>query len=83
MQKLINVLALVSFGVSGTIIGAGIYVMVNRDALTEQIKERVMSGVEAAIGEAMGGALAEDALGAATMPSPVAETPVPLPISPF
>ena len=41
MQKLINVLALVSFvGVTG-IIGGGAYVYLNKDALIENVKEKV------------------------------------------
>jgi hypothetical protein len=33
MQKLINVLALASFVVSGAVVGAGAYVYANKDAL--------------------------------------------------
>jgi hypothetical protein len=32
MQKLINLLALASFGVSAAIVGAGAYVYLNKDA---------------------------------------------------
>ena len=41
MQKIINVLAVLSFvGVSG-IVGGGAYVYLNREALAEQARERV------------------------------------------
>ena len=58
MQKLINVLALVSFATSTTIVGAGAYVYLNKDALMEQAKEQVF----AAMGEALGGQLGQTLL---------------------
>ena len=81
MQKLINLLALASFGVSACVVGAGAYVYLNKDALMEQAKAKVM----ASVGEAIGGDLAGAALdGAVAMPSGGSESPVPLPIaSPF
>jgi len=81
MQKLINLLALASFGVSACVVGAGAYVYLNKDALMEQAKAKVM----ASVGEAIGGNLAGAALeGAVPMPSSGAGSPVPLPIaSPF
>ncbi len=39
MQKLINILALASFGVSSAIVGGSAYVYVNKDALIESAKE--------------------------------------------
>jgi len=81
MQKLINLLALASFGVSACVVGAGAYVYVNKDALIEQAKARVMASVGEAVGGMLGGAALE---GVAPMPSAGTETPVPLPIaSPF
>ena len=88
MQKLINVLALVSFGVSGVVVAGGVYVYTQREAIKENIKERVMDGVKDAIGGSeLGSALingstggvdvTDSALGVDTNP------PVDLPISPF
>lgn len=78
MQKLINVLALTSFGVSASVVGAGAYIYVNKDALVDQVKEQAA----AAIGEAIGGMLGGSALeGVAPMPSAGSESPVPLPIA--
>ena len=37
MQKLINVLALASFVVSGAVVGAGAYVYANKDALLKEL----------------------------------------------
>ena len=57
MQKLINVLALVSFvGVTG-IIGGGAYVYLNKDALIENVKERVTTAATEAIAGALPGML--------------------------
>jgi hypothetical protein len=55
MQKLINVLAVLSFvGVSG-IVGGGAYVYLNREALAEQARERVTKAVTEAVAGALPG----------------------------
>lgn len=57
MQKLINVLAVLSFvGVSG-IIGTGAAVYLNREALAEQARERITKAVTAAVTDAIPGML--------------------------
>ena len=57
MQKLINALALVSFvGVTG-IIGGGAYVYLNKDALIENVKEKVTTAATEAIAGALPGML--------------------------
>ena len=57
MQKLINVLAVLSFvGVSG-IVGGGAYVYLNKEALAEQARERVTKAVTEAIAGALPGML--------------------------
>ena len=57
MQKLINVLAVLSFvGVSG-IIGTGAAVYLNREALAEQARERITKAVTAAVTDALPGML--------------------------
>ena len=53
MQKLINVLALLSFAGTAGIVGGGTYVYVNKDAIIENVK----SQVTAAAAEAITGAL--------------------------
>ena len=53
MQKIINVLALASFGVSAAAVGGGAYVYLNKDSIIENVK----SQVAAAAGEAISGAL--------------------------
>jgi hypothetical protein len=55
MQKLINLLALTSFGVSAAIVGAGAYVYLNKDALIESAKESAIKQVTASVTEALPG----------------------------
>ena len=57
MQKVINVLSLVSFAVSVGVVAGGAYVYLNKDALAEQAKERVTEAVTSAIEDALGGGL--------------------------
>ena len=45
MQKLINVLAVTSFIVSGAVVASGSYVYLNREAITKNIKARVIEQV--------------------------------------
>ena len=57
MQKVINVLAILSFvGVAG-IVGGGTVVYLRRDAIAEQVKERVASAAAEAIAGALPGML--------------------------
>ena len=55
MQKLINVLALASFGVSAAVVGGGVYVYLNKDALIEGAKEAAIKQVTATVTEALPG----------------------------
>ena len=57
MQKLINVLALASFAVSGAIVGTGAYVYINKDAIIESVIDKALGS----FGE-LGGGLGEGAL---------------------
>ena len=50
MQKLINVLAVISFGVSTAVVVGGVYVYTNQDAIRDNIKRQVTEGVKEAIG---------------------------------
>ena len=54
MQKVINVLALASFAVSGAIVAGGAYVYLNKDAMIESAKERITKETAT---EAIAGAL--------------------------
>ena len=50
MQKLINVLALASFAVSGAVVGSGIYVYLNRASIIDGVKSQVMEAVTGSLG---------------------------------
>ena len=45
MQKVFNALAVASFLLSATAVGAGIYAYMNRETLLEQAKREVMEAV--------------------------------------
>jgi len=54
MQKIINVLSIASFVISASVVGAGVYIYANKDALLESAKEKIMKQVgAAAVGEAL------------------------------
>lgn len=54
MQKVINVLAVTSFLVSGAVVGAGVYVYANQDAIKAQIEKEVTDAVKGSVGGALG-----------------------------
>ena len=86
MQKLINALALVSFAVSASVVGAGAYVYLNKDAIVEDIKEQAMGMASGALGAALfsGPAEGDDMLPDLPDPSILDETgAVGLPVAPF
>ena len=55
MQKVINVLAVLSFVGTAGIIGGGTVVYLRRDAIIEQVKENVAQAATEAIAEALPG----------------------------
>ena len=58
MQKIINVIAIASGVVSLTVVGLGGYVFIRKDAIIENVKNKVMESVlPAGIGGALGGGL--------------------------
>ena len=50
MQKLINVLALSSFVVSLTVVGGGVYLYSQKDAIIDNVKSNIMKSVMPSIG---------------------------------
>ena len=56
-QKVINVLAVASAAVSVAVVGSVGYVLVNKDAIVEDVKEQVMEGVLGGLGGCLGGGL--------------------------
>ena len=86
MQKLINVLACISFGVSSIVVTGGVVIYTQREAIKENIKERVTEGVKDAIGGSqLGSALIGGSSGEVDVTDGAlgADTAVPLPVSPF
>ena len=63
MQKVVNVLAVASSVVSLAVVGSGLYVYVNRDAIIDGIKSQALEAVLGGSG-GLGGALGGDALDA-------------------
>ena len=60
MQKVINVLAVASFALSGAIAVSGVYVYVNRDSIIDGVKQKVIGNLGGSVlGDAgsFGGAL--------------------------
>ena len=80
MQKLINVLALASFAVSGAVVGSGVYVYLNRASIIDGVKSQVMEAVTGSLG-GLGGLGGGSALPIGTpdlaSPSDSAATPTP------
>ena len=50
MQKIINVLAISSFAISLTVVGGGVYLYTQKDAIIENVKSKVMKSVMTSIG---------------------------------
>ena len=50
MQKIINVLAVASFAVSGAVVVSGVYVYVNRDSIIDGVKSQIMDAVTGSLG---------------------------------
>ena len=56
MQKIVNIIAIASGVVSLTVVGSGIYLYTQKDAIIENVKSKVMKSVMPSIG----GGMAED-----------------------
>ena len=77
-QKIINVLAVASFALSGAIAASGVYVYVNRDSIIDGIKSQVMGGIGgAALGGSLGGGALTGDVGLPIDTQPQASAPVP------
>ena len=55
MQKVINVLAVLSFAGTAGIVGSGAYVYLNKDALIEKAKENATEAIMDAVTDALPG----------------------------
>ena len=54
-QKVVNVLAVASFAVSGAIAVSGVYVYVNRDSIIDGVKSQVLGSLAGGLGGGLGG----------------------------
>ncbi len=54
MQKIVNVLAIASFAVSGAVVGSGVYLYLNRASIIDGVKSQVMEAVTGSFGGAAG-----------------------------
>ena len=71
MQKLVNVLAVASFAVSGAVVVSGVYVYVNRDSIIDGVKSQVMDAVQSQLGDLgglAGGGMGTPSVGGALVP---------------
>ncbi len=82
MQKVINVLAVASFALSGAIAVSGVYVYVNRDSIIDGVKQKVMGGFGGAALGGAGGAMGDFPVkNPATAPQASAPSPQSAPLS--
>ena len=56
MQKIINVLAIASTAVSVAVVGTGVYIYVNKDAIIESVTEKALGSL-GGLGGSLGGDL--------------------------
>ena len=54
MQKIINVLAISSFVISLSVVGGGVYLFVQKDAIIDGVKSKVMKSVMPDLGDGLG-----------------------------
>ena len=68
MQKVINVLAVLSFIGTASIIGGGVYVYTQRDALIDSAKEKIAEELAKVVPDMITGALGGSMMGADLAP---------------
>ena len=57
MRKIIDAMAIASFVVSTVVVGGGVYLYTQKDALIERARERATEAITEAVSGAIGGAL--------------------------
>ena len=57
MQKIFNAIAVASGVLSLTVVGAGLTVYLNKDAIISNIKEKALEAVTGSLGDALGDSL--------------------------
>tara|TARA_B100002052_G_scaffold155581_1_gene141794 strand:- start:1725 stop:1958 length:234 start_codon:yes stop_codon:yes gene_type:complete len=77
MQKIINAIAVASGVVSLTVVGAGLGIYLNKDAIINNIKDKALESISGGIGDTLGDALPIPDTTGDVIPRPT------LPIDPF
>ena len=67
-QKVVNVLAVASFAISGAIAVSGVYVYVNRDSIIDGVKSQVMDSELRGLGGGLGGGSLVPEVGGSELP---------------
>jgi hypothetical protein len=57
MQKIVNAIAVASGVVSLTVVGAGLGVYLNKDAIINHVKEKALEAVTGSLGDTLGDSL--------------------------
>ena len=84
MQKLINVLALLSFGVSAGIVAGGTYLYLEKDNIIQDIRESVAGEIQGLVEDSLIGGLNSPVSGGDSLGGDVPTTlPAPIPNAPF
>ena len=87
MQKVLNILTVISFGAVTIGTAAGVYVYTNRDAIIEDVKSQVIKAATEGVGSAMGAELSGQLMPGVAPPTggdkPAGGLPVPIPTLPF
>ena len=78
MQKVINFMAVVSFGVSAAVVAGGVYIYQNQEAIADNIKQQVVDAATSGVTGALPGMLGGSSDGSTASP-----LPIDLPVSPF
>ena len=55
MQKIINVLAISSFVISLSVVGGGVYLYTQKDAIIEDIKEKALGSITSGVTDSLPG----------------------------
>ena len=77
MQKFINAIAIASGIISLTVVGSGVVIYLQKDAIIESVKSKVMGSVLDSVTPDLGG-IAGDSIPSFTGPAaPLPSTPVP------
>ncbi len=77
MQKIINAIAVASGVVSLTVVGAGLGIYLNKDAIINNIKDKALESISGGLGDTLGDALPIPDTTGDVIPRPT------LPIDPF